>query len=706
MTVRAAARFPHPAEPRLSQKLQKHRDTESPLNAREYRALVDRIAYGKRLPGALYLLNRDLPGDLIPEPLRVTLSELQRRLEIDPGFNLLKFHLSSPKISFLSYPGFDRDPHPQLAASIIVDLVTGKVRRDDYSGRSNPPILHRKETFLPPGDPRAPKFARLTRQEEAAGLLQDGARIGFRLNWEKLVAEAGFAFRGHRLVSTQPSADPAPKRPAVDRHKTALVRSEPSKPLKTLLELQQLRRGESFFDYGCGYGGDVEAVARLGHTAAGWDPVHAPEAAKQAADVVNLGFVLNVIEDPAERVEVLADAWHLATRLLVVSTLISGQEAYEDVRTCGDGVLTRRNTFQKFFEPAEIQSLIEDTLQTDAVPVSLGIYLVFRHEADRHDFLASRSRRFIDWESLSRKLGLLKALRSKRDPYTTHRELLDAFWESVLELGRMPRDNEFDRLAEVRKACGSLPKALQLFIDRFGEPTFEEARRRRKDDLLVFVAASQLRKKIPFNHLSERLQRDLRSFFGSYANAEERARELMFAAGDSDELELAVRELDFGWVDENEGHFTIHRSLLDELPAILRVYIECAARLYGDPRAADLTKIHLHSGKLTFTYYEAFDREPFPELSLRIKVDLRRLFVTVFEDPPGPTRQLLFFKERFLPRDHPDRRKLEVLSQRLRNMGVSEANIGHGIPKGEFQAALTRAGLTRALTRKAPASAE
>lgn len=674
------------------------------VTSAEYRQAIDALPYGKRLPGAVYLLD---PGEdsVVPSLLRITVAELRKRLEIGPEFNLLKFHTASLKISFLAYPDFVKHPHPALAEAVIVDLITGKTRRDDYRGRANPPILHRKETFLPPDHPLHEKFAMLTRQEEEAGLLEETSRIGFRLNWDKVVAEAGYRLRGHRLERIDDQVVPSPhesRQPRkVARHKTAIVRRELSKPVKTLLELSQLRRDESFFDYGCGFGGDVEGLSRMGHPATGWDPVHAPEERKSKANVVNLGFVLNVIEDPAERVEVLADAWKYTDRLLVVSTLVSGQEAYEDIRTYGDGVITSRNTFQKFFEPAEIQALIEDTLHTEAVPVALGIYFVFRNLADYHDFIASRSRRFIDWESLSRKLGLLKALRAKRDPYETHRELLDRYWESVLELGRMPRDDEFPDLAEVRRVCSSLPKALQLFIDKFGEPTFEAARQRRKEDLLVFVAASQLRKQIPFNHLSDRLQRDLRTFFGSYINAQEQARELMFAAGDSDELELAVRGLGFGWVDEKEGHFTVHRSLLDELPAILRVYIECGARLYGDPRAADLTKIHLHSGKLTFTYYEDFDVTPFPELHLRIKVDLRKLFVNVFEYHPGPERQLLFFKERFLSREHPGRRQMEILSQRLRNLGITEANVGHGIKTEEFEAALERAGLTKDL-RKQP----
>lgn len=302
------------------------------------------------------------------------MAELRRRLEITTTFNLLKFHTASPKISFLAYPGFEKDPHPVLKESIIVDLVSGNTRRDDYRARVNPPVLHRKETFLPPEHPFFQKFSKLTRQEEDAGLLEDTSRIGFRLNWERMLAEKGLGFKGHRLVETGVtiSVTAAAANKKIHRHKTALVRREISKPVKTLLELGQLRRGESFFDYGCGHGGDVEAIEKLGHPANGWDPVHAPEVEKQSADVVNLGFVLNVIEDPAERVEALLDAWQHTRRALLVSTLIAGQEAYDNVLTFGDGVLTSRDTFQKYFEPSEIQALIEDSLHTEAVPVGLG----------------------------------------------------------------------------------------------------------------------------------------------------------------------------------------------------------------------------------------------------------------------------------------------------------------------------------------------
>lgn len=307
------------------------------MTAAEYRHALDALPYGKRLPGAVYVLDPGEDATEIPTKLRVTVAELRKRLDIGPEFNLLKFHTTSPKISFLAYPDFEKSPHPALSESVIVDLISGKVRRDDYRERANPPILHRKETFLPTDHPLHSKFAKLTRQEEEAGLLEDTARIGFRLNWERLLASRGLGFKGHRLVETATPAAATPSAPGkkIHRHKTALVRREISKPVKTLLELGQLRHGESFFDYGCGHGGDIEAVHRLGHISGGWDPVHAPDSPKLSADVVNLGFVLNVIEDPAERVETLLDAWKLSRRALLVSTLIAGQEAYDDIRTHG-----------------------------------------------------------------------------------------------------------------------------------------------------------------------------------------------------------------------------------------------------------------------------------------------------------------------------------------------------------------------------------
>lgn len=57
----------------------------------------------------------------------------------------------------------------------------------------------------------------------------------------------------------------------------------------------------TFFDYGCGQGGDIQRIALLGHPSPGWDPYYFPGSTPTPADVVNLGYVINVIESQAER---------------------------------------------------------------------------------------------------------------------------------------------------------------------------------------------------------------------------------------------------------------------------------------------------------------------------------------------------------------------------------------------------------------------
>ena len=54
---------------------------------------------------------------------------------------------------------------------------------------------------------------------------------------------------------------------------------------------------------------DIEALNSLGYTASGWDPAFRPGAPKTEADVVNLGYVLNVIEEPSERIIALRNAF-------------------------------------------------------------------------------------------------------------------------------------------------------------------------------------------------------------------------------------------------------------------------------------------------------------------------------------------------------------------------------------------------------------
>ena len=122
-----------------------------------------------------------------------------------------------------------------------------------------------------------------------------------------------------------------------------------SQGVKCLLRDGLLGQEVTFFDYGCGRGEDVELLTAEGIAAGGWDPAHRPEAPRQEADVVNLGYVLNVIESPQERAATLRQAWDLCRQLLAVSAQVLVAGRGQAPVAFGDGVLTGRGTFQKFY---------------------------------------------------------------------------------------------------------------------------------------------------------------------------------------------------------------------------------------------------------------------------------------------------------------------------------------------------------------------
>ena len=179
----------------------------------------------------------------------------------------------------------------------------------------------------------------------------------------------------------------------IPRHRTAIRRGDLSRPMKCALRDGLIGPEVSLFDYGCGRGRDIELLQDQGIACSGWDPVFSPASTPSSADVVNLGFVINVIEDAAERATTLRKAWQLCRRLLVVAAQVNvGGRGHAHV-AFGDGILTGRGTFQKFYEQGELRSFLEAELECEVIPAALGIFYVFKEEALRQQFLASRFRR-------------------------------------------------------------------------------------------------------------------------------------------------------------------------------------------------------------------------------------------------------------------------------------------------------------------------
>ncbi len=113
---------------------------------------------------------------------------------------IIKFRADKPKVSYLYYPDFDIDAHPALHSSMQANLSSLYVDFRDYSSSENPPILHRKETFVDKTYPNYEKFAKLTAQEEKHDLLSNPISIGTRKNWQERLDDKKIQIMGHRIT--------------------------------------------------------------------------------------------------------------------------------------------------------------------------------------------------------------------------------------------------------------------------------------------------------------------------------------------------------------------------------------------------------------------------------------------------------------------------------------------------------------------------
>lgn len=162
------------------------------------RMAVRRSPVGKTTPSALYV-HVDAASHL-PPLLRLYAACGAMVAGQPPDTTILKLHHDRAGVSFLNYPDFDRNAHPRIAESLTIDLPRLRGTWTDWTQQENRPLLHRKEEFLHPDDPRYDRFCRLTASEVRAGLYSDPDRIGRERGWNEVLAESQVTIKGHRLV--------------------------------------------------------------------------------------------------------------------------------------------------------------------------------------------------------------------------------------------------------------------------------------------------------------------------------------------------------------------------------------------------------------------------------------------------------------------------------------------------------------------------
>lgn len=444
------------------------------------------------------------------------------------------------------------------------------------------------------------------------------------------------------------------------RHRTAIIRGTLSRPVRLAVDLDLIGADSTFFDYGCGRGEDVAGLADAGIHATGWDPHFNPDANKTAAEVVNLGYVINVIADPSERRDTVLDAWQLTERVLVVSARLDIERRNLSAgRACGDGFLTGHGTFQKFYKQSELRGWLDEVLETETVAIAPGVFVAFKHESDANEFLLRTRRRRQVAIAVSRSDGI----------YDEHRSSIDALIGFFADRGRLPAKTEQpDLQQDLFDAVGSVRRAWRVAVAVTPETDWDTVVTERRLDLLVDLALLKLNRRPTFTGLPEATRYDVRGLVGSYKQATAEADRLLFSAGDPQVVSDAADESTVG--KRLPGALYIHQSALHELPHVLRVYEGCARWLVGEVPGANLIKLATDIAKVSYLAYPDFDRDPHPVLRRTTYVRLGALDVDERDYSESDNPPILHRKEAFVADDYPQRDKFARLTAQEERFGL------------------------------------
>lgn len=452
-----------------------------------------------------------------------------------------------------------------------------------------------------------------------------------------------------------------------------------SRPVRLALASKVIDSGTSFFDFGCGRGGDLARLAELGIDAAGWDPAHRPNAPLRKSDVVNLGYVVNVIEDLVERRQTLLRAWELTTRVLLVSARLTHERDDAHVARHGDGWVTSKGTFQKFFEQEELRQWIEDAVGQQATPAALGTFFIFRDSRNRQRFESGQLRSY----------SMLQRHESHIKLYSQHGDGFLRFEEFIAERGRSPVAGESTECDELASLVGSHAKAMNIVLSVRGTTWWDDVTLARRKDLYVQLALEAFRGRPRFNSLDAILQRDVRSLAGTYKAACEQADRLLMAVGDERARELAIKVCRVGKLTGNALY--VHESALPDAPVLLRMYEACARQLTGEV-AGNIIKLWRGSPGVSYLAYPTFDHDAHPALEQSTVVDLHDRDVTVTRYSGRANPPILHRKEEFLRENDPRRPAWKALTLAEEKAGLYSETSTIGTRSG-WQTALDRAGV-------------
>ena len=450
--------------------------------------------------------------------------------------------------------------------------------------------------------------------------------------------------------------------PSIQRHRTAIRRLGHSRPV-ALAQAQGLIAPEfSFFDYGCGFGEDIQLLRDSGVQAEGWDPHYRPQTPLSAADCVNLGYVLNVIEEVQEREQTLRAAFDLARRALVVSVRVD--QSLNSGTEFSDGLVTNSGSFQKIYTQSEFRQYLEAILGRQPYMAGLGIAYVFKDESVESAHLA--------------RLSIPPLNRERADLFSQFAADPDGqeLVETTRKLGRPPLPSEFDRYSALLLRFGSRSRIDRLASGLLNPQALAEARDAKRNDILTYFAMLQLRgvRPPPIRLLPPETQADIKLLWPSYKSAMHEGQQFLFQLGKPELIREACISALVG--KRLPADFYLHRSAEESLPALLRVLIFAARQIVGEVDY-NIIKFTTDGRKISFLKYKDFDEEAHPELLHSVRVHLPSASYAIRDYSSSENPPILHRKESFVDPLYQNYSAFSELTRQEEDLGLlSRVDIG------------------------------
>ena len=153
---------------------------------------------------------------------------------------------------------------------------------------------------------------------------------------------------------------------------TAIKRKNISAPLRYLLENNYITKSDTILDYGCGHGFDLNHLKYSGYNTIGYDKFIETYSSSNYNEnkysSILCFYVLNTIDSEEERIDVLKSLSNLVENKGKIYLAVRSEDEFKSIKNHNftyykDGVITTKNTFQKYFSKENLHNLIQDNIK-------------------------------------------------------------------------------------------------------------------------------------------------------------------------------------------------------------------------------------------------------------------------------------------------------------------------------------------------------